>query len=128
MILSSIRGRSGQKSRYNRVKAGFSIVEALMSSMLLAAVMVGLLTLAGLTFTAEDRERKKREDLLNASSVAAEINSGVLSGDFGSFLGISGIVERTPKPYGPGSYNVSIWSEFQKNEKSWRVLCIRSGL
>ena len=99
-----------------------------MSSMLMAAVMVGLLTLAGLTFTAEDRERKKREDLLNASSVAAEINSGVLSGDFGSFLGISGIVERTPEPYGPGSYNVSIRSEFQKNEKSWRILRIRSGL
>jgi hypothetical protein len=108
--------------------AGFSIVEALMSSMLLATVMAGLLTLADLTFTIEDLERKKREELVNMSSVAAEINSGVLSGDFGPFLGISGIVRREPGSYGLASYGVSVWGESQSSEMSWRMSLIRGGL
>ncbi|MDR1481696.1 MAG: hypothetical protein LBI74_03630 [Synergistaceae bacterium] len=124
--MSSIIIKFKEKNTRNQARAGFSIVEALMSSMLLASVMAGLLAVADLTFTLEDRGRRARETLVNISSAAAEINSGVLSGDFGSFMGISGIVETVREPYGPAASNVSVDGAPPRKSVIWRMLSIRS--
>jgi Tfp pilus assembly protein PilV len=126
--LSSISGKSVERSTRYQARAGFSIVEALMSSMVLAAVMAGLLTVADMTFKLEERERNVREAVVSVSSAAAEINSGVLSEAAGSFKGLSFIVETAMEPYGPASAKVSVEGMFPWTGASWRTLSIRGRL